>query len=85
MKRGRPSLRNQLKPEILKILEESQVPLTINSICKKLSERLNRKISWNTIRKYLFELMEFEQVQVIKTIHSKEKNKNGLTLYTIKK
>ena len=85
MKRGRPSLRNQLKPEILKILEEAKVPLTINSIRKKLSQKLNRRISWNTIRKYLLELVEFDQIQVVKTPHSKIENKEGLTLYTLKK
>jgi hypothetical protein len=46
---------------------------------------LNKQVSWNTVQKYLHELIEANQVQAITLPHSKEDGKEGLTVYTLKK
>jgi len=61
--RGRKPIRSILKPIILKILSDSSHPLSVNQIAEKVQEELvkpplsyRRKVSWNTIMKYLQEL-----------------------------
>lgn len=61
--RGRKPIRSILKPIILKILSTSNHPLSVNQIAEKVQEELvkppfsyQRRISWNTVMKYLREL-----------------------------
>ena len=84
MKRGRPIIRSELQPIINEILEESKLPLNINAITKKIEERTGKRYSWNTVQKYLNELVELGQIEAIKLPHSKKKEKYGLIVYTKK-
>lgn len=85
MKRGRPNIREDVQPTILKILNEQQLPLTIANITKQLSTETKKTISWNTTRKYLQELINTNKIQPITVPHSKFENKKGLTLYMLKR
>jgi len=85
MKRGRPNVRNKVKLSILGTLEKAQVPLTTSSIKGIVSKELNQDFSWNTVQKYLNELMQTNKVSALNLPHSKISNKTGLTLYTLKK
>ncbi len=84
MKRGRPRLRNVIKPLILEILTDNTAR-SINSIKKEISKKLHKRVSWNTIQKYLQELIEGGKVEAISTPHSKKEGKEGLTVYMLKK
>lgn len=85
MKRGRPSIRNTMLEAIVQLLSQSQVPLTISVLAKQSSQILNRRISWNTVQKYLQELVELNKVQPLILPHSKKENEAGLTVYMLKK
>lgn len=85
MKKGRPSLRQVVKENILQTLEETNLPLNIHSLTKKISEKIGRNLSWNTTRKYLQELVEVDKVEALRVMHSKKKEGFGLTLYKLKK
>ncbi|MEM3393830.1 MAG: hypothetical protein QXY79_02175 [Candidatus Methanomethylicia archaeon] len=85
MKRGRRSLREQVKSLILDILSNTQTPLTISSIKKLISKKFNKNFSWNTIQKYLDELVEAGQVVVKSLPHSKNKDKIGIVVYILKR
>ena len=85
MKRGRPSKRSVIQTNVLQILEQKQIPMTISALAKYSSQTLGSAISWNTIQKYVQELVETNKIQAIPLPHSKEENKEGLTVYTLKK
>jgi len=85
MKRGRPNKRNEIQFYILKILSSMKTPLTISTISKLISKELQTNISWNTVQKYIQELVKLNKIQSITVPHSKIENKNGLTLYMLKK
>lgn len=85
MKRGRPSLRNAMHETLVQLLSQSQIPLTISVLAKQASQILNRRISWNTVQKYLNELVEMNKVQPMPLPHSKIEGKTGLTVYQLKK
>ncbi len=85
MKRGRPTIRLQIQRHIIEILAEVGVPMTISSLAKKISVKMQRTISWNTVEKYMQELVKLEQIKAIQLPHSKVENTIGLTVYTIKK
>jgi hypothetical protein len=85
MKRGRPSKRSAIQGTVLEVLGSSSTPLTISALVKISSEKLQQSISWNTVEKYVRELVETERIQPICLPHSKELNKPGLTVYSIKK
>jgi len=85
MKRGRPSARNIVQTNILDILSSTQIPLTISSLAKMVSPKVGRTVSWNTIHKYLDELVQLGKVQPMPLPHSKIEGKDGLTVYVIKK
>lgn len=85
MKRGRPNVRNRVKTAILETLERSQVPLTTSSVKNSISKELNQNFNWNTIQKYLNELIQTNKITTINLPHSKTPNKSGLTVYTLKK
>jgi hypothetical protein len=85
MKRGRPNIRSQIQPKILEILSKNNIPMNVSTICSYLSSEMKRPISWNTVKKYLDELVRLDKVQAIPLPHSKEENKTGLTVYSIKR
>jgi len=60
-------------------------PFTIAALAKKVSEGKEKPVSWNTIQKYLDNLVQQEKVQAIVLPHSKDETKKGLTVYTLKK
>ncbi|MCD6482984.1 MAG: hypothetical protein J7K83_01805 [Candidatus Aenigmarchaeota archaeon] len=84
MKRGRPSLRHYIINYILECLSQTQTPVNVSYIKKYVDSKMERNVSWNTIKKYLNELMLLDKVKKIKLPHSKEKDKEGLTLYTLR-
>ena len=85
MKRGRRSLKNQVESQILDILSNTQTPLTTSSIRVLILEKFDKKFSWNTIQKYLDELVKDNQVSSFSLPHSKIKDKTGLVVYILKK
>lgn len=85
MKRGRRSMRNQIIPLIIEALKNASTPLNINSIKFYVSARMNRNLSWNTVMKYVKELIELGKVEAVPLPHSKNPNKFGLILYRLKK
>lgn len=85
MKRGRPIMRHEVQTLVLEVLEDINMPMSINAICEEALKRTKRKISWNTIHKYLNELVEFDKIKAIPLPHSKIEGKIGLTVYTLKK
>jgi len=82
VKRGRPSLRSKVKPLILETLSSGTL-LTTHAITQKISEQLGKRISWNTIYKYLRELIEANKIKAITLPHSKVEGKQGLVVYQI--
>ncbi len=85
MKRGRPNIRQVIQSSLVDILTTSQTPLTVSTLTRFVSQQSNRTISWNTVQKYLNELIVADRIQVITLPHSKFENKDGLTVYTLKK
>jgi predicted transcriptional regulator len=85
MKRGRRSIRDDVISQILDILSNTQTPLTTSSIRMLISNRFDKNLSWNTVRKYLNELVKSNQISSISLPHSKIKDKTGLVLYILKK
>jgi len=85
MKRGRRSLREQVKSQILEILSNTRTPLTVSSIRALILKNFGKRLSWSTIEKYLDELVKARQVSSISLPHSKTRGKTGLTVYILKK
>ena len=85
MKRGRPNVRNRIKPIIVETLTNSRVPVSVNTIKKEVDKGLKKETSWNTIKKYLDELVKTDVVQSVTLPHSKIEKKEGLTVYTLKR
>jgi len=85
MKRGRRSLRAKAEYQILDILSNTKTPLTTSSIRTLITKKFNNNLSWNTIQKYLDELMKDGKISSIPLPHSKIKGKLGLTVYILKK
>lgn len=85
MKRGRPNIRRQIQQQILETLSIFETPITVSALSKEISKTNEREISWNTINKYVQELVEAGKIQPIQLPHSKDSGKNGLVVYTLKK
>ncbi len=85
MKRGRLPLRKEIYSEIINVLTETNSPLTTFFISKTIFQKINKKTSWNTVQKYIKELVESGKIQAIQLPHSKEEAKNGLVVYTLKR
>jgi fido (protein-threonine AMPylation protein) len=83
MKRGRPSMRNVVKPLIIEFLSDGMAK-SINSIAMEVSRKLGKRVSWNTIQKYIQELIEADRIQAIASYPTKKGGK-GLTVYILKK
>lgn len=85
MKRGRPNKRSSIQALILDMLGSSSSPMTVSATARAVSEKLGSTVSWNTVQKYLRELVETNKVQAMALQHSKEAGKTGLVVYTIKR
>jgi len=85
MKRGRPNERGLIQTSILEVLSSTQLPLTVSSLAKTISPKVGRTVSWNTVQKYLDELVQIGKVQPMPLPHSKIEGKTGLTVYQLKK
>lgn len=85
MKRGRPDVRQTIQSNLMTVLSSSQTPLTISSLTRFVAKEANRSVSWNTVQKYLDELIQTEKVQAITLPHSKIEDRDGLTVYVLKK
>ncbi len=85
MKRGRPSIRRVVQKQILEILMSFDTPITISTLSKEISKKTTHDISWNTVYKYIQELIEVGKIQPLPLPHSKLANRDGLTVYTLKK
>ena len=85
MKRGRPSVRNRIKPLIVETITNNRLPISVNNIKKSVEKELKKDISWNTIKKYLDELVKTDVVSPVILPHSKVEKKDGLIVYTIKR
>jgi len=66
-------------------LEKSKVPLTASALSRLVSEELGARVSWNTVQKYIRELVETNHIQPIALPHSKKSGETGLVVYTLKK
>jgi hypothetical protein len=85
LKRGRPNIREMIQTNLINLLSNSQTPLTTSSLTRLISKEVNKTISWNTVQKYLNELIQTEKVQAIELPHSKIENRTGLTVYVLRK
>ena len=85
MKRGRPNIRHNVQRDIILLLSKFDTPITISVISKEIFKLTNKKLSWNTIQKYVQELVETGKVQAFQLPHSKMENKDGLVVYALKK
>jgi len=85
MKRGRPNIRNRIKPIIVEIISSNKLPTSVNNLKNGIEKELKKEISWNTVKKYLDELVKTDVIQPIILPHSKIEKKEGLTVYTIKR
>ena len=85
MKRGRPNIRRVVQDQIITTLGHINTPITISTLLKEVSQSVNREISWNTIQKYVQELVESGKIQAIQLPHSKIENRAGLVVYTLKR
>lgn len=85
MKRGRPSLRGRIKPLLVEIISSSRVPKNVKNLKEDIEKRLKKNVNWNTVKKYLDELVKEGAIQPIVLPHSKIKGKEGLTTYILKR
>lgn len=84
MKRGRPNKRGEIKNAIVEILGKSSVPMTTSALNRIVNETLNTKVSWNTVQKYVLEMVEANNIKPISLQHSKKKGETGLVVYMLK-
>lgn len=85
MKRGRPNVRETIQANLMTALSASQTPLTTSTLTRVISKEVNKQVSWNTVQKYLNELIQTEKIQAIELPHSKIEDRTGLTVYVLKK
>jgi len=81
MKRGRPSKRYEIYALIEEYFSTNPYPSNVKKISEFISQRVGKTISWNTVKKYLEELVRIDKVKRIQTHHSKIPEKTGITLY----
>ncbi|MBI4894383.1 MAG: hypothetical protein HY833_01455 [Candidatus Aenigmarchaeota archaeon] len=85
MKRGRPNVRETIQSNLMSVLTGSQTPMTTSTLTRVISKEVNKQVSWNTVQKYLNELIQTEKIQAIELPHSKIEDRTGLTVYVLKK
>ncbi|MCX6820556.1 MAG: hypothetical protein NT016_01220 [Candidatus Aenigmarchaeota archaeon] len=85
MKRGRPNKRSSVHMLIMDMLGASGSPMTVSAMTRIVSEKTGQPVSWNTVQKYLQELVETNKVQAMALPHSKDASKTGLVVYTLRR
>jgi hypothetical protein len=85
IKRGRPSIRTEMHTYIMNALSEKGIPMTTSTIAKTISDKIQRTISWNTAQKYIDELITLGKIEPVILPHSKDENREGLRVYTLKR
>jgi len=85
MKRGRPNKRSSVHTLIMEMLGTSAGPMTVSAMTRAVSEKTGQPVSWNTVQKYLQELVETNRVQATALPHSKDAGKTGLVVYTLRR
>jgi len=85
MKRGRPNKRANIKNAILDVLGRANTPMTTSALSRIMNEELKINASWNTIQKYVGELVETSQIKPMPLPHSKKTGQTGLVVYTLNK
>jgi predicted transcriptional regulator len=85
MKRGRRSVREEVKAQILDVLSNTKLPLTTSSIKKLILKKFDKNLSWNTVKKYLDELVKENHLTILDLPHSKKKGKKGILVYILKR
>ena len=85
MKRGRPNKRSSVHTLVLEMLGASVAPMTVSAMARTVSEKTGQTVSWNTVQKYLQELVETNRVQAMALPHSKDAGKTGLVVYTLRR
>jgi hypothetical protein len=85
MKRGRPNSRVLIQESVIDALKSLSTPITISALTEIISGKFNKPVSWNTIQKYVLELVEMDKIQPTPLPHSKIEGKNGLTVYQLKR
>ena len=79
MKRGRPSMREHFREEILNILADGECPLTVSCVKRFLGARRSRPCGWHTVRRYLDELAA--ERLVLRQVLPTEEGRNPLVVY----
>lgn len=82
-KRGRPSIREQVKYRIIKIFTERKTPLNPSQVTMFLEKKYKHKYSHNTIGKYIKELVKMDVLIV--RLSLKSKDKKNFTYYELRK
>jgi len=85
MKRGRPNKRSSTHVLIMEMLGSSASPMTVSAMTRIVSEKTGHSVSWNTVQKYLQELVEMNKVQAMALPHSKTAGRTGLVVYTLRR
>ncbi|MEM5879453.1 MAG: hypothetical protein QXU74_03105 [Candidatus Aenigmatarchaeota archaeon] len=78
-------MKDDVKSKILDVLSNTQTPLTTSSIRMLIYKKFDRNFSWNTVQKYLDELVKDSQIIPLHLPHSRLKEKTGLTVYILKR
>lgn len=79
MKSGRPAMRGQFREDILQALADHEHPATITGLKRRIESRRGRPCGWETVRKYLDELVT-ERLVLRQTLPA-EPGRKPLELY----
>jgi len=79
MKRGRPSMREEFRRDILSVLGVYQYPATASTVKRLLDSRRIHPCSWVTIDKYLRELVA--EHLVLRQVLPTERGRKPLVVY----
>ena len=74
MRRGRPAMGEEFRRQILSILGHGEYPVTATTIKHQLEKARGRRCGWDTVRKYLDELVGDRLVirQALPTRHGRK-------------
>jgi predicted transcriptional regulator len=79
---GRRPVRFEIESKIMKTIDKTEVPVTCSFVKKEISNR--KKVHFDTVKKYLEELVQ-RNVLFKKTLPpTKKQHKRGMTLYSNK-
>ena len=79
MKRGRPAMGAEFRRQILRILSAAEYPVTATTIKQLLDERRAHPCGWDTVRKYVEELVT--ERLVLRQALPTERGRKPLVIY----